>query len=153
MFRCSSCPAGFIRRRRWHKQFSISLSKFTESVQAAVKATVAKHPKFKLDVPNAVTVSYLIRGIPVPDAILSNVTLGETGGHLRRAQVPPLRRNRLPARHQDCADFAGGRRDAAAMHHPQRMPLVFSGGWSDLQTLPDNHHRQLRSIAPRYRLC
>ncbi len=47
---------------------SISLSKFTESVQAAVKAAVAKHPKFKIDVPNAVTVSYLIRGIPVPEA-------------------------------------------------------------------------------------
>ncbi len=57
---------------------SISLSKFTESVQAAVKAAVAKHPKFKIDVPNAVTVSYLIRGIPVPEAILSTVTMGET---------------------------------------------------------------------------
>lgn len=56
---------------------SISLSKFTESVQAAVKAAVAKHPKFKMDVPEAVTVSYLIRGIPVPDAILSAVTMGE----------------------------------------------------------------------------
>ena len=57
---------------------SISLSKFTASVQAAVRAAVAKHPKFKLDVPNAVTVAYLIRGIPVPDGILSNVSVGET---------------------------------------------------------------------------
>lgn len=57
---------------------SISLSKFTESVQAAVKAAMAKHPKFKLDVPNAVTISYLIRGIPVPEAIVSTVTMGET---------------------------------------------------------------------------
>jgi hypothetical protein len=57
---------------------SISLSKFTASVQAAVKAAVTKHPKFKMDVPNAVTVSYLIRGFPVPEAILANVTLGET---------------------------------------------------------------------------
>jgi len=56
---------------------SISLSKFTESVQAAVKAAVAKHPKFRVDVPNAVTISYLIRGIPVPEAILAAVTMGE----------------------------------------------------------------------------
>jgi hypothetical protein len=57
---------------------SISLSKFTASVQAAVKSAVAKHPKFKVDVPNGITVSYLIRGIPVPESILSTVTLGET---------------------------------------------------------------------------
>ena len=57
---------------------SISLSKFTASVQAAVKAAVAKHPKFKVDVPNAISVSYLIRGIPVAEAILSTVTLAET---------------------------------------------------------------------------
>jgi hypothetical protein len=57
---------------------SVSLSKFTASVQAAVKAAVAKHPKFKVDVPNAVAFSYLIRGIPVPEAILSTVTMGET---------------------------------------------------------------------------
>ena len=56
---------------------SISLSKFTASVQAAVKAAEAKHPKFKMAVPNALTVSYLIRGFPVPEAILANVTLGE----------------------------------------------------------------------------
>jgi hypothetical protein len=57
---------------------SISLSKLTASVQAAVKAAVAKHPKFKVEVPNAVTVAYLIRGIPVPEAILANITVGET---------------------------------------------------------------------------
>ena len=57
---------------------SISLAKFTASVQAAVKAAVAKHPKFKVDVPNAVTVAYLIRGIPVPEGILSAVSMGET---------------------------------------------------------------------------
>lgn len=57
---------------------SISLSEFMASVQAAVKAAVAKHPKFKVDVPNAVTFSYLIRGIPVSEAILSTVTMGET---------------------------------------------------------------------------
>jgi hypothetical protein len=60
------------------KPLSISLSKFTTSVQAAVKAAVAKHPKFNLPVPNAVSVSYLIRGIPVPEEITSKVTLGET---------------------------------------------------------------------------
>ena len=57
---------------------SISFSKFITSVQSAVKAAVAKHPNFKLETPNAITVSYLIRGIPVPEAILSTVTLGET---------------------------------------------------------------------------
>lgn len=60
------------------KPVSISLRKFTASVQAAVKAATAKHPKFQLPVPNAVSVSYLIRGIPVPDEIVAKVTLGET---------------------------------------------------------------------------
>ena len=49
------------------KPVSISLKAFTSSVQAAVKAAVAKHPKFNLPVPNGISVSYLIRGIPVPD--------------------------------------------------------------------------------------
>jgi hypothetical protein len=57
---------------------SISVSKFIASVQSAVKAAAAKHPKFKLDTPNAISIAYLIRGIPVPDAILSQVTVGET---------------------------------------------------------------------------
>lgn len=56
---------------------SISLAKFTKSVQAAVTAAAAKHPKFKIEPPNAVTISYLIRGIPPPESILSNVTVGE----------------------------------------------------------------------------
>ena len=60
------------------KPVSISLSKFTTSVQAAVKAAVAKHPKFNVEVPNAVSVAYLIRGIPVPEAIASKTTLSET---------------------------------------------------------------------------
>ena len=60
------------------KPVSISLSKFTASVQAAVKAAVANHPKFNLPVPNTISVGYLIRGIPVPDEILSKVTLSET---------------------------------------------------------------------------
>ena len=60
------------------KPVSISLSKFTTSVQAAVKAAIAKHPKFNLQVPNAISVSYLIRGVPVPEEIASKVTLSET---------------------------------------------------------------------------
>lgn len=60
------------------KPVSISLHKFTASVQAAVKAAVAKHPKFQLPVPHGVSFAYLIRGIPVPDEILAKVTLGET---------------------------------------------------------------------------
>jgi hypothetical protein len=60
------------------KPVSISLSKFTTSVQAAVKAAVAKHPKFSVEVPNAVSVAYLIRGIPVPEAIAAKATLAET---------------------------------------------------------------------------
>ncbi len=56
---------------------SISLSKFTNSVQAAVRAAVVKHPKIKFEAPQGVTVAYLIRGFPVPESILLNVTLGE----------------------------------------------------------------------------
>ena len=57
---------------------SISLSKFQEAVQAAVKAAVQKHPKFRVEAPNKLAVSYLIRGIPVPDAIAANATVKET---------------------------------------------------------------------------
>ncbi|MGC9948482.1 MAG: hypothetical protein ABSF64_19110 [Bryobacteraceae bacterium] len=57
---------------------AISLSGFTATVQAAVKAAVRAHPQFKLDTPQAVAVSYLIRGIPVPDTILANVSVVET---------------------------------------------------------------------------
>jgi hypothetical protein len=57
---------------------SISLSQFTAAVQSAVKAAVQKHPKFKLDAPQGVTFSFLIRGIPVSDSVLANVSFGET---------------------------------------------------------------------------
>jgi len=57
---------------------SISLSKFTASVQSAVRTAVAKHPKFKIQPPQAVTVSYLIRGIPVDESLLKEVTVSET---------------------------------------------------------------------------
>jgi len=56
---------------------SISLSQFTTAVQAAVKAAVQKHPKFKVDPQQAVTFSYLILGIPVAEKMLENVTFGE----------------------------------------------------------------------------
>jgi hypothetical protein len=57
---------------------SISLSKFTETVQAAVKVAVEKHPKFRSDAPSQLALSYLIRGIPVPEIISGNVTIRET---------------------------------------------------------------------------
>ncbi len=60
------------------KPVSISTAKFATSVQAAVKAAMAKHPKFNFPVPTGVSVSYLIRGIPVPEEIAGRVTLGET---------------------------------------------------------------------------
>lgn len=60
------------------KPVSISIKKFTSSVQSAVKAAAAKHPKFKLEPPQGISVSYLIRGFPVPEAIAKQVTLGET---------------------------------------------------------------------------
>jgi hypothetical protein len=57
---------------------SISLSKFTETVQAAVKAAVEKHPKFRMEQPSKLSISYLIRGIPVPEVIAANVSIRET---------------------------------------------------------------------------
>jgi len=56
---------------------TISLAKFTKAVQAAVKSASAKHPKLKMEPPEAVTISYLIRGIPPPESALSHVTMGE----------------------------------------------------------------------------
>jgi hypothetical protein len=56
---------------------SVSLAKFTAAVQAAVKAAVLKHPKFKMEPPRAITLSYLIRGIPVPEELLRQVTVAE----------------------------------------------------------------------------
>lgn len=60
---------------------AISLSKFTASVDAAVKAAVKNHPKFQpVGTPSGVTVSYLIRGIPVPDGVLKQVSLSDLQG-------------------------------------------------------------------------
>jgi hypothetical protein len=57
---------------------TVSLAKFTTSVQTAVKAAMAKHPKFKVEIPQSISVSYLIRGFPAPEAILATATLAET---------------------------------------------------------------------------
>jgi hypothetical protein len=71
---------------------SISISKFTAAVQAAVKAAAAKNPKFKMGVPNTVTVSYLIRGIPPPPEIVNSMAdlqtfADEIAGHLAAGQT------------------------------------------------------------------
>jgi hypothetical protein len=57
---------------------SISLNQFTTAVQSAVKSAAQKHPKFKLDAPQAISFRYLIWGIPVPENLLANVTFAET---------------------------------------------------------------------------
>jgi hypothetical protein len=56
---------------------SISLSKFTSSVQSAVKAAMAKHPKFKSELPETISTDFLIWGYPPPDPILAKVTVAE----------------------------------------------------------------------------
>jgi hypothetical protein len=59
------------------KAKSISLSQFSAAVQAAVKSAAQKHPKFKMDAPQGVTFSYIIRGIPVASSFLANATFAE----------------------------------------------------------------------------
>jgi hypothetical protein len=60
------------------KPASISLHKLTASVQAAVKAAAAKHPKFRaVPEPSAVSFGNLIWGFPVPDGVLAQVTVAE----------------------------------------------------------------------------
>jgi hypothetical protein len=96
------------------KPVSISLKAFTSSVQAAVKAAAAKHPKFNLPVPKGVSVSYLIRGIPVPDEILAKVTVaetqafaGEVAAHLAKAQAGGLVAGRPAAQAGAVFSFGG----------------------------------------------
>ncbi len=81
---------------------SISLSKFTTSVQAAVKAAVARHPKFNIEPPHAVTVAYLIRGFPVPDELLKAVTVSETQAFANEVA------GALANAHSQIFDAAGG---------------------------------------------
>ena len=65
------------RRMSMAKAKALSLRKFTSSVQAAVKAAASKHPKFSIAPPVGITTTYLIRGIPVSEAIMNKVTLAE----------------------------------------------------------------------------
>ncbi len=76
---------------------AISLHEFTTAVHGAVKAAMVKHPKFKFELPQGIEFSYLIRGFPVPEAVLNNVTLAETqafaneiAGHLSNSQPEAL---------------------------------------------------------------
>ena len=74
---------------------SISIGKFTSAVQAAVKAAAAKNPRFKMNAPNAVSVSYLIRGIPPPPEILHSMAdlqsfADEIAGQLATSQPEAL---------------------------------------------------------------
>lgn len=50
------------------KAMSISVSKLSAAVEAAVKVAVEKHPKLKVDPGTPLAISYLIWGIPVPEA-------------------------------------------------------------------------------------
>jgi len=74
---------------------SISLSKFTSAVQAAVKAAAAKNPKFRMDAPKTLSVSYLIRGIPPPPTIVNSMAdlqsfADEIAGQLAASQLEAL---------------------------------------------------------------
>lgn len=60
------------------KASSVSLRHFTASVHSAVQAAVAKHPKFQLPETSAISLGYLIWGIPVPEPFFTKVTLAET---------------------------------------------------------------------------
>ena len=60
------------------KATSISVEKLSTAVAAAVKAAVDKHPKIKVDASGGLAASYLIWGIPVPDAIAGTLTVKET---------------------------------------------------------------------------
>jgi len=59
---------------------TISVSKLNAAVEAAVKAAVQKHPKFKLEAAPQLALSYLIWGIPVPEGLAANLTIRETQG-------------------------------------------------------------------------
>jgi DNA primase len=56
---------------------SISLSKFTASVQAAVTAAQKRNPKFALPPVQGITFSSVIRGIPVPLQLAQTLTMAE----------------------------------------------------------------------------
>ena len=54
---------------------SVSISKFSATVEEAVKTAVQKHPKFKTD--PGFAISHLIWGVPVPELLAANVTIKE----------------------------------------------------------------------------
>ena len=56
---------------------ALSLGHFTAAVQSAVKAAVKKHPKLQVPAPESITFSYLIRGFPLPDTLVANVSIAE----------------------------------------------------------------------------
>ena len=60
------------------KALSISHDKLSSTVASAVKAAIAKHPKVKLDPGSPLALSYLIWGIPVPEALAGNLTIRES---------------------------------------------------------------------------
>jgi hypothetical protein len=60
------------------KASSISVSKFSSAVEAAVKAAVERHPNLKLNPSTPISVSYFIWGIPVPEEIAGRVTVRES---------------------------------------------------------------------------
>jgi hypothetical protein len=91
---------------------SISLSQFTTAVQAAVKAAVQKHPKFKIDPPQAVAFSFLIRGIPVPETLVANVPFGET-----QAFANDIAAHLGGAQSEAVAGAAGGRAQGVIFSH------------------------------------
>ena len=109
---------------------SISLSKFTSSVQAAVKAAVARHPKFNIQPPQAVTVSYLIRGIPVPDAILKQVTVSEAEAFANDVA------GHIAAAHPEAFQ-------AGAPHSPAQGALISVGGHLVVGIPPMSHTVQV----------
>jgi DNA primase len=56
---------------------SISLSKFTASVQAAVTAAQNRNPQFALPAVQGITFSSVIRGIPIPFPLAQTLTVAE----------------------------------------------------------------------------
>ena len=58
-----------------------------------------------------------------------------------------LRRRRLPVGDASRENAAHCSRQFAAMRYPKGMPLAFPGGRSGLQTVPGDHHCELRLVA------
>ncbi len=114
------------------KTTSISIRDFTASVQNAVKAAVAQHPKFAgVEVPNELTLSYWIWGIPAWESILQNVTVAEVQAFANdvAAQIAPAH----PEAFELLAKSTGG------------QGTVFSRGGHVILGIPPFPHVQVRS--------